>query len=325
MKLRSLTAIVQSLALFALCVSAQAQNWPAKPVKVIVPTGPGLGADLIGRLLVEKLSRQIGQQFYVENVAGAATIVGAQAAARAAPDGHTLIVATAGTLVNNPLTIKALPYNPEKDFVPIAFIGDNSFFVFAVTNDLPAKNLADLISLEKSKPGSLSFANDVSSGVAAMVGRYLNKQAGIAIVEVGYKASAQAIQDTIAGRTQIFVGTLALVEPFIRGGKLRAIAATADGNTPNNPGIPLASETIPGFSLTGFLMLMAPTGTPGPILLRLNQETQVALRDPEFAKRLMSIGFAAGTLGSLQITNEGLNRQRERWTRVVRELGITPQ
>jgi len=316
---------LQILSLFALPAIAHAQNWPAKPVKVIVPTGPGLASDLIGRVLVDKLSRQVNQQFYVENVAGAATILGAQAAARAAPDGYTLIMATAGTVVNNPLIIKSLPYNPERDFVPISFVGDNSFFVFAVTNDLPVKTLADLIRLEKSKPGGLSLANDVSAGVSAMVGRYLNKQAGIEIVEVGYKSAAQAIQDTIAGRTQIFVGTLASVDTFLRAGKLRAIAATAESKTPNNPGIPLVSETLPGFALTGFLILMAPTGTPAPILQRMNQEVQVVLKDPEMVKRLEAFGFATTKLGSLQATQEALNVERGRWAKVVRELGISPQ
>ena len=320
-----ITRLICLYASLMFCAGAQAQNWPVKPVKLIVPTGPGLASDLIGRLLAEKLSRQVGQQFYVENVAGAATIVGAQTAARATPDGYTLIIATAGTVVNNPLTIKALPYNPEKDFVPIAFVGDNSFFVFAVTNELPVKDLGDLIRMERNKPGTLSFANDVSAGVSAMVGRYLNKQAGIDIVEVGYKSSGQAIQDTVAGRTQIFVGTLAAVDTFIRAGKLRAIAATAESRTPNNPGIPLASETLPGFSLTGFLMLMAPTGTPPAILQRLNQEAQIALKDPELVKRLVTFGFATAKLGSLQATAEGLNVERERWGKVVRELGITPQ
>ena len=188
-----MTILIRFLVLLAFATAAQAQNWPAKPVRVIVPTGPGLAPDIIGRLLVDKLSRQIGQQFYVENVAGAATIVGSQMAARAAPDGYTLLM------------------------------------------------------------------------------------------------------------------------------------ATADGNTPNNPGIPLVSETIPGFVVTGFLILMAPAGTPGPILQRLNQETQTALRETEFANRLITFGFATSKLGSLQATNDGLNVERERWGRMVRELGITPQ
>ncbi len=301
---------------------AFAQSWPSRPVRIISPTGPGLSADLVGRVLADKLSRQIGQQFYVDNIAGAATIVGAQAAARAAPDGYTLLIATAGTLANNPLVYKSLPYNPDRDFVPIAFVGDSSSFLIAVNNDLPARTLAELISLEKAKPASLSYAVEVSSGVAAMVGRYLNKQAGINMVEVGYKMAAQAVQDTMAGRTQVYLSSIAGLDPFIKAGKLRGIASSAESRTPQLPDIPVISETLPGFIITGFLVMVAPAGTPEPVLQRLNREVLIAAKEPDLVQKLQTLGFLTNKLGSLQATSEMLRVEKERWGRIIRELGI---
>ena len=304
---------------------AHAQTYPTKPVKIISPTGPGLSTDLVARMLAEKLSRSMGQQFFVENLPGAATIVGAQAAAKAAPDGYTLLMATAGTVVNNPLVYKTLPYDPEKDFAYIAFVGDSSSFMIVVTPDLPARSIAELVAMEKKQPKSLSYAIEVSSGVAAMIGRYLNKVAGTEMVEVPYKASAQAVQDTITGRTQVHISTWGSMEQFIRAGKLRILASTAEKRLPNLPEVPVVAETYPGFVLTGFFMLAAPAATPVPVLQRLNRETVAAASEPDFGKRLGSFGMYTNKLGSREETLETLKTEKARWTRIVKELGIEPQ
>jgi tripartite-type tricarboxylate transporter receptor subunit TctC len=319
--LRSVVLVLAASASMWAC----AQTYPAKPVKIIAPTGPGLSTDLVARMLAEKLSRAMGQQVYVENMPGAATIVGAQAGAKAAPDGYTLLMATAGTIVNNPLIYKTLPYDPDKDFAYIAFVGDTSSFMIVVTPELPARSLADLVALEKRKPGSLSYAIEVSSGVSAMIGRYLNKVAGTGMVEVPYKASAQAIQDTITGRTQAYISTWGSMESFIRAGKLRVIASTADRRLPNLPDVPVLAETYPGFALTGFFMLVAPAATPAPLLERINRETVAAASQADFNQRLGSFGMYTNKLGSREATVEALKGEKQRWTRIVKELGMEPQ
>ena len=204
-----------------------AQNWPTRPIRLIVPTGPGLGTDIMARLLADGVSRTLGQQIYVENVPGASGITGAQQAARATPDGYTLFFANASTFTSNMFLLKSIPYDPTRDFTAIAMVSNQGPVVVSVYPELPVKTLPELIAYGKAQPGKLSYAVDATSGLGVVVGRLLNKRGGIGMVEVPYRTTAQMMQDTSVGTTQVMLSSFAAVEGFARAGKVRRIALSS--------------------------------------------------------------------------------------------------
>ena len=206
---------------------AQAQTWPTRPIRLIVPTGPGLGTDIRARLLAENVSRALGQQMYVENMPGASGIIGAQAAARAAADGYTLLFANASTFTSNVVMLKSIPYDPARDFTAVAMVSNRGPFVVSVNPDLPVKSLPDLIAYGKARPGSLSYGVDATSGYGVVVGRLLNKRGSIGMVEVPYRTTAQLLQETAAGTTHVMITSFAAVVGFANTGKVRRIAISS--------------------------------------------------------------------------------------------------
>ena len=188
------------------------QSWPTRPIRLIVPTGPGLGTDIMARLLADGVSRTLGQQIYVENVPGASGITGAQQAARATPDGYTLFFANASTFTSNMFMLKSIPYDPMRDFTAVAMVSNQGPVVVSVYPELPVKTLPELIAYGKAQPGKLSYAVDATSGLGVVVGRLLNKRGGIGMVEVPYRTTAQMMQDTSVGTTQVMLSSFAAVE-----------------------------------------------------------------------------------------------------------------
>ena len=205
---------------------SQAQSWPSKPVRVIVSQTPGSAPDIIARLLSDRLSKAFGQPVVVDNRPGGANVVGSQIAARAAADGSNFFFATAAALVTNPYTFKTLPYDPMKDFTPVGMVG-RSPFVLVSHPSVPVKTLADVVALDKAQPGKLSFASDGTKGFAGMLGEWLNLSLGSKILQVPYNVTAQGVQDTLAGRTQFTIQSIATVLPFIRRNELRVIAVSS--------------------------------------------------------------------------------------------------
>jgi tripartite-type tricarboxylate transporter receptor subunit TctC len=310
----------------ALSPAAFAQPWPAKPVKVVVSTGPGLSADLVGRVLADRLSKSLNQSFVVENVGGAGGIIGAQSVARAAPDGYTYLFTGGGTLITNLFAFKSLPYDPVRDFAPVAFISEPGGFVVSLNADLPPKSLAELLAYAKTRPGQLSYALDSSNIYGVIIGRLLNKQAGIDMVEILYKSTAQAIQDTVAGRTQVMISAIAPVEPFARNGKIRMLAISSPKRNPTVPELPAMNETLPGFQIDGGgFSLSAPAATPADVVQRLNRTIGALLREPEFGRQLAALGQIAAVPAPPEAAQEYLRVERERWGRIFQELKIQPQ
>jgi len=304
---------------------ALAQSWPTKPVRVIVSTGPGLATDIMARLLSDRLSKNLAQQFVVENIAGAAGIVGAQAAARAAPDGYTVYFAPASALATNQFLFKSVPYDAFKDFTPVAMVCDTGPFVITVQPDLPVKTLPELIAYAKANPGKLSYAFDVSSGYAAIIGQLLNRRTSAGMVEVPYKATAQAMQDTTTGRTQLMISSIPATDAFVRAGKLRRIAVSSERRYAAIPDVPAIAETIPGFNIDGWFAMVAPTGTPAPIVQRFNREIDAVLKDAEVLQRINQFGLGTSGAGTPQSTGDFIRAQRDRWAGIVKELNIQPQ
>ena len=305
---------------------ALAQAWPSKPVRMIVSTGPGLSTDTVGRLLAERLSRTFGQQFVVENMAGAGGIIGAQAVARASADGHTLLFTGGGALVTNLFAFKSLPYDPARDFAPVALVTESGGFLLSVHPDVPARNLAEFIETARASPGKFSYAVDTSNIYAVIMGRLLNRTAGIDMAEIPYKSTPQALQDTVAGRTQVIITAVAPAEPFVKSGKLRRLAISSLRRNPTIPDVPAMAESLQGFQIDGGgFFVAAPVATAPETVIRLNRAIGTLLREPDFEQRLLSLGQVASSGPLPEAISEYLRSERERWGRLFRELNIPAQ
>jgi tripartite-type tricarboxylate transporter receptor subunit TctC len=304
--------------------NALAQDWPSRPVKFIVSQAPGTSPDITARYLADRLSRLWNQQVVVENRPGGQNVPGAQAAARSAPDGYNFFYATTAAIVSNPVTFKALPYDPAKDFVPVAMIA-KSPMVVAVNPAVPAKTLAELVAYDKAQPGKLAAANEGAKTFSGMMSQLLNKSAGIQLLQVPYNGVSPAIQDTIAGRTQVVLVSSAALLPFLKRGDLRPLAVSAGKRVRGLEDVPTFSETYPGFEYVGWFALLAPTGTPPAVIQRVNRDMDRVLTDPEVAQRLFDLGLVNEGAGTSESLNEFLRAERERWAKLVKEIGLQPE
>jgi tripartite-type tricarboxylate transporter receptor subunit TctC len=316
------------LAGVALCLSspAVAQSWPQKSVSVVVPQPAGNSPDVLCRVIADKLSRALGQQFVVENRAGAANLVGTQFVARAAPDGYTFLFATSAALVMNPFTFRKLPYDPIKDFIAVAMVARSNHVVL-VNPEVKAKTLAELIALEKSTPGSLSMAVDGPKNLSGLIAQSINKQAGTGFVLVPYNTTTNAIQDSITGRVQATIQAASIAESFIAAGTLRPVAVAGSKRIGSLPDVPAISETLKSVDLQGWFMLMAPAGTPTDIIEKFSAEIARALKSQEVQERAPALGFDV-SVGDA-VTPAGARRFLETELaatgKVIRELGIEPE
>jgi tripartite-type tricarboxylate transporter receptor subunit TctC len=302
-----------------------AQNWPTRPIRLIVPTGPGLGTDIMARLLADGVSRTLGQQIYVENVPGASGITGAQQAARATPDGYTLFFANASTFTSNMFMLKSIPYDPTRDFAAIAMVSNQGPVVVSVYPELPVKTLPELIAYGKAQPGKLSYAVDATSGLGMVVGRLMNKRGGIEMVEVPYRTTAQMMQDTSVGTTQVMISSFAAVDAFARAGKVRRIALSSARRFPGLDDLPTIAETLPGFDLDGWLVVVAPAGTPADVVTQLNRHIGQFLRSPEIQQRLVTLGLAIGGTDTAETTAQFIRQQQASWRSLAQELDLRPE
>ena len=323
--MRGISRYVLLAALCLAVTSTFAQSWPTRPIKFILSQPPGTGPDIISRLMSDHLAKAWGQAVVIENRAGGNNIIGAQAAARSPADGYNFYFATTAATVINLFTIKSLPYDPAKDFVPVALIA-KSPFVLVVNNDVPAKNLAELIALAKSQPRKLSFASDNPRGLAGMLGEMLNVFGGIDVVHVPYNGTQPALQDTVAGRTQYTFTSTPAIPPFVKAGKLRAIAVSSPERVPSLEEVPTLRETFPGFEYFGWYMIYAPTGIANDVVQRVNRDVGQVMKDPEVMQRISSFGSVVEkTPGTPPQLNEFLRLEGERWGRAVKAAKISPE
>ena len=312
----------------ALCLASPvvAQSWPQRPVSIVVPQPAGNSPDVLCRVIADKLSRTLGQQFVVENRPGAANLVGTQSVARAAPDGYTFLFATSAALVMNPYTFKKLAYDPIKDFIPVAMVAQSNHVVL-VNPGVKAKTLPELIALEKSAPGSLSMAVDGPRNLSGLIAQSINKQAGTGFVRVPYNTTTNAMQDSITGRVQATIQAASIAESFITAGTLRAVAVAGRKRIASLPNVPAISETLKSVDLQGWFMLMAPAGTPTDIVEKLSSEIARALNSTEVQERAPALGFDVGVGDA--VTPAGAKRFLETELaatgKVIQELGIEPE
>jgi tripartite-type tricarboxylate transporter receptor subunit TctC len=311
------------VALLLAPTTAPAQSWPTRSLRVFNGYSPGASVDLTCRVALNALSPILGQPVVIENRPGNASILGAQAAARADADGYNYFCSATSSIVTNPLTFKKLPYDPEKDFVPVGLVGTNPFFIL-VNPQVPAKTLLELIALDKAKPGTLSFASDGTKNFTGLIGAWLNKLAGTNFVQVPYSAMAQGLQDTIAGRTQIVMQPAATARQFIASGQLRPIAVTSLHPAEGFESVPPVASTFPGFEFVGWVGLFAPTGTPDAVVQQLNRALGVAVKDAAVFQRLQALGMTASEPATPAQMAAFVQAERERWTHLMREIKFEP-
>ena len=259
----------------------------------------------------------------VENRPGGGNVIGTQAAARAAPDGYTFFLATAAALVTDPYTFKSLPYDPMKDFVPVAKVAEVSFMIMA-NPKVPAKSLQELIALAKSHPGKLTIATDGARRFSGMVVAWLNKLAGIETLQVPYTAQRQGVQDAVAGTVDLIILAVPVARGLAANGQLRPIATTSLKRLPTI-GRSSHRGNVCGLRLHRLDALGAPTGTPGGVLTRVNSETDAIFKNPETLKKLREMGFSTSGAGTLKDARDYVNLQHKAWGRVVREIGVQPE
>jgi len=303
---------------------ASSTAWPTKPVRIIVSLAAGGTPDIICRIVSEPLAAAIGQQIVVENHPGGANVIGAQLAAKAAPDGYTLFFATAAALVTNPYTFKVLPYDPLNDFVPIAMIAQNPFLVLAHPS-VPAQNLGALIAYDKANPGRLTFATDGPRNLSGILASWLNKLGGADILQVPYATMPQGVQDTLAGRVQLTVLAVPSAAPHIASGALRALATSSPARLVNYPQIPTIGETFPGVEFSGWFALAAPAGTPDAVIERVNRELAVILKNRQIVERLADLGFFTYEPAAPPAVRAYVRAQYELWGKLTRDIGLKPE
>ena len=320
-----LARAVTLLALMLLSLApASAQTWPTRPIKIIVSQAAGGTPDIICRLVSAQLSILLGQQVVVENRPGGANVVGAVAAAHAAPDGYTLFFATAAALVSNPHTFKTLPYDPVKDFVAISMVAKNPFLILAHPS-VAANTLPELFAYDKANPGKLTFATDGRRNFSGILATWLNKAGGGNILQVPYATMPQGIQDTMAGRTQLTILSPPSAAPHIASGALKPLAISWSKRLPQYAQVPSISEAYPGVELTGWFVIAAPTGTPAAVITRVNQEMDKVLKTPEMVRRLAEVGFFTDGAETPEATRAFVRAQYELWSKVTREIGLEPE
>ncbi len=322
--MNSLVRALLLVAMLAAAGQAGAQAWPARPIKLIVSQGAGGAPDIVARLVSERLSQSLGQQVLVENRPGSGNIIGAQLAARAAPDGYTLFFATAAALVTNPYTFKSLPYDPARDFVPVGMVGKAPFLVL-VHPSVKANTLGELIALEKSQPGKLTFATDGPRNFSGMVAAWLNKLGGVNILQVPYATMPQGIQDTLAGRTQLVILAIPVAAAQIKRGALRPLAFTAAKRAPGFENVPPVADTFPGFNFVGWFAIVAPAGTPQDVVRRINRGLDAVLNDKGVVQKLGGMGIFTDGADTPEGTGAFIRAELASWGKVVREIGLQPE
>jgi tripartite-type tricarboxylate transporter receptor subunit TctC len=260
----------------------------------------------------------------VENRPGGGNVIGAQAAARSAPDGYTFFFATAAALVTDPYTFKSLPYDPMKAFVPVARVAEVSFLVMA-NPGVPAKNLDELIALARADPDKFSIGTSGPKRFSGMVVSWLNKLAGTGISQVPYTAMGPGIQDAIAGRVPLVILSVPEAAASLSSGALKPLAVTSLERVKILPDVPTIAETFPGFDFTGWMVLTAISGTPEPIVERVNREMDAIMKDPVLQERLTKMNFSTPGAGTLQQTLDYVNGQHAAWGTLVKEIGLQPE
>ena len=312
---------VVALALAAAAGAALAQAYPSRPIRVIVPFQAGSAPDQIIRLTTQQMHTMLGQPLVIENKPGANGNIGVAEAARAAPDGYTLVSANNTTFAANPSLYKSLPFDPQKDFTPIGrFI--TTGLILSVRSDFPAKDLKEFIAQAKAQPNKLSVAQ-ASAGMRVSIAM-LRSLAGVEMLEVPYKGQPQALQDLLGGAVNVTFADYAVGIPQIRAGKIRGLGVTTPTRSQIVPEIPSIGEIVPGFDLTVWAGMAAPAGTPKPIVDQLWRAAEAALASTEVRSALGKMSFNVEPMNPADFASY-IRSETAKWAKMVKEAGIPPE
>ncbi len=304
--------------------TARAQTqWPTRVVKVVVPFAAGGTTDILGRLMAQKLSEEYGQQFIVENKTGAGGNIGADSVAKAEPDGYTFVIGTPGPHVINQYIYKNQPFDSAKDLAPVIVIARVPNLI-SVNPDVKAKTLQEFIALAKAQPGKLSFATPGNGSTGHVSTELLKSMAGIDLVHVPYRGSAPALTDVMGGRVDMSLDNLPAVQPFVEGGKLRALAVTTAKRWPELPDVPTVAEAgVPGYEASSWFTIAAPAKTPTDIIERINKSVNKYMADPDMVARMRKLG-ADPVGGSPQDMAKLIADENVKWKKAIDFAGLKP-
>ena len=309
---------------FALIVSGglHAQTYPVKPIRIVVPFAPGGPNDILARLIGQKLAEVWGQQVVVDNRPGGGTVIGTELVAKAAPDGYTLLVVSPST-ATNPSLVRKLPYDTLRDLAPVVLLS-TSPNVLAVHPSLPARSVRDLITLAKARPGEVTFGSGGNGTSTHLSGEILALRGGVKMIHVPYKGGSPAAIAVLTGEVSFSFGSILPFLPYIRSGRLRALAVSSLQRASVLPDVPAAAETLPGFEASPFHGVMAPAGTPKDIIAKLNQEIGKIMNAPETKDRLAREGTEVRT-GTPEQFGAFLRDEIDKWAKVITAAGIQAQ
>jgi len=302
---------------------ACAQAFPSKPVKLIVPFAAGSATDTMGRTFGQKISEVLGQPAVVDNKPGANGLIGAEAVAKAAPDGYTILIGTNSTNAANKSLYKKLPYDQDKDFAPVAFLGSVPLIV-AVNNDLPVKTLGDLIAMAKAKPDYVTYA--AASASQRVATEMLAGMAGIKMVYVPYKSSPNAVTDLMSGQVMVFTADFAVTLPQVRAGKIRGLAVTSSKRSAMVPELPTVNEAgnLKAYELIAWFGAFAPTGTPREVIAKLNDAINKAAESADLKTRLAALGVETSP-GTPDTLAAYVKSETAKWAKAMKDAGIEPE
>jgi len=314
---------IATLAVAAFAPAAFAQNYPVKPIRMIVPYPAGGPTDVLARVMAQKLGDVLGENVIVENKPGAGAITGTDAVAKAAPDGYTIGFATIGPLAVAPSLFPNVPYDPLKDFAPLMLVA-RSYSMLAAHPSLPANNLQELVALVKANPGKYTYASGGLGTTQHLSGELFTSMAGLKMLHVPYKGEGAAQADLLGGQVHMMFTSPIVAMNNVKQGKLRGIAVTSPKRLPQLPEIPAIAEQFPGFDVQAWFAMVAPAGTPEPIVKRLNDGMQTLLKNPEVLAKIDALGAmpAGGPPSELTAL---MRTEIPKWRDVIRTANIKPQ
>ena len=300
--------------------SACAQEYPSRPIRLVVPWPAGGVTDVVARIVGERLGQTIGKPVVVDNKAGASGFIGTEMVAKAPPDGYTLLLVTSSTHAASPALFRKIPYDPLKDFATISQV-TLAPTILVVPPSLPANTVADLVTLAKAKPGQINYASYGSGSTAHLAAELFLQATGTSMTHIPYKGAAPAVADLMGGQVSVFFDSIPSSLPHVRSGKLKALAVTGPQRTPAAPDIPTVAETYPGFEVTVWQGFQAPAGTPRAIIDKLNANIVKVMAMQDVREKLMNLGADPVSSTPEQFAQH-IAREKQKWADVVKRAGI---
>lgn len=321
--MRTLTRVIAAAAATLACTAAFAQSYPDKPIKAVVPFAAGSATDQIGRAFAQKMQEALGQPIVIDNKPGVNGMLGADAVAKAAPDGYTLLIGTNSTNAALKSLMKQLPYDQDKAFAPVAYMGSVPLII-AVHPDVPAKTLKELVELAKAKPKSINFASASTSQLVST--EMLAGMTGVELTNVPYKSGPAAMTDLIGGVVQMFSADFAVMLPQVKAGKVRGLAVTSTKRSPAVPELPTVNEALglKDYELIAYFAIYVPAGTPADVIAKLNKAANAAANSKEVQEKFAGIGFAVEPGTPEDLAKRGVI-ETAKWAKAIKDAKIEPQ